>query len=87
MFAIVYSIPSFIYAITEERHCLEEYGDAYRDYMNRTPRWIGIPKSAWKRYIITARIPVRAECNYEVGIECEATEEESVAYGYAKLQT
>lgn len=29
----------------EERYCLEKYGEAYRDYMNRTPRWIGIPKS------------------------------------------
>ncbi len=29
----------------EERWCLEKYGDAYREYMNRTPRWIGIPKS------------------------------------------
>ncbi|MFC1989769.1 methyltransferase family protein [Chloroflexota bacterium] len=31
-------------AKTEERCCLERYGDAYREYMNRTPRWIGIPK-------------------------------------------
>jgi len=46
MFAIVYSILSFIYAITEERYCLAKYGDAYREYMTRTPRWIGIPKSA-----------------------------------------
>ncbi len=29
----------------EERWCLEKYGDAYREYMNRTPRWFGIPKS------------------------------------------
>jgi len=29
----------------EERVCLNKYGDAYREYMNRTPRWIGIPKS------------------------------------------
>jgi protein-S-isoprenylcysteine O-methyltransferase Ste14 len=29
----------------EERWCLEKYGDAYREYMNRTPRWIGFPKS------------------------------------------
>jgi protein-S-isoprenylcysteine O-methyltransferase Ste14 len=29
----------------EERYCLETYGDAYRTYMSRTPRWIGIPKS------------------------------------------
>ena len=29
----------------EERFCLEKYGDAYREYMNKTPKWIGIPKS------------------------------------------
>ena len=28
----------------EERYCLYRYGDSYREYMNRTPRWIGIPK-------------------------------------------
>ena len=33
---------------TEERCCLERYGDAYREYMNRTPRWIGIPKTEKK---------------------------------------
>ena len=31
-------------AILEERHCLEKYADAYREYMSVTPRWIGIPK-------------------------------------------
>jgi len=29
----------------EERFCLQKYGNAYREYMNRIPRWIGIPKS------------------------------------------
>ncbi len=29
----------------EERACLDTYGGEYRDYMNKTPRWIGIPKS------------------------------------------
>jgi len=28
----------------EEAQCLGHYGAAYREYMNRTPRWIGIPK-------------------------------------------
>ncbi len=28
----------------EERSCLEKYGDSYRKYMNRTPRWFGIPR-------------------------------------------
>jgi protein-S-isoprenylcysteine O-methyltransferase Ste14 len=30
----------------EERLCLETYGEAYREYMDRTPRWIGIPKKS-----------------------------------------
>jgi protein-S-isoprenylcysteine O-methyltransferase Ste14 len=29
----------------EERLCCEKYGDTYRDYMNRTPRWLGTLKS------------------------------------------
>lgn len=32
----------------EERLCLEKYGDAYREYMGRTPRWLGLPKSGRK---------------------------------------
>jgi protein-S-isoprenylcysteine O-methyltransferase Ste14 len=32
----------------EEAQCLGHYGAAYREYMNRTPRWIGIPKSEKK---------------------------------------
>ena len=31
-------------AVREERYCLEQYGDEYRVYLDRTPRWIGIPK-------------------------------------------
>jgi protein-S-isoprenylcysteine O-methyltransferase Ste14 len=34
--------------LVEERTCIEKYGDAYREYMNRTPRWIGIPKVGTK---------------------------------------
>lgn len=29
--------------IKEEKYCCVQLGDAYRDYMSRTPRWIGIP--------------------------------------------
>jgi protein-S-isoprenylcysteine O-methyltransferase Ste14 len=29
----------------EERYCLYRYGDSYREYRNKTPRWIGIPKA------------------------------------------
>jgi protein-S-isoprenylcysteine O-methyltransferase Ste14 len=31
--------------IPEERECCERFGDIYHKYMNRTPRWIGLPKS------------------------------------------
>jgi len=31
-------------AVDEELYCLQKYGYAYREYMNRTPRWIGILK-------------------------------------------
>ena len=30
---------------SEEPSLIEKYGGAYKEYMNRTPRWIGIPKS------------------------------------------
>jgi len=33
------------FASAEERYCLYIYGDDYLRYKNRTPRWIGIPKS------------------------------------------
>ena len=33
------------FALPEERMCCERFGDAYREYVNRTPRWIRIPKS------------------------------------------
>ncbi len=31
--------------VSEERSCLQKYGNAYQEYMNRIPRWLGIPKS------------------------------------------
>ena len=36
---------SVLVAPAEERFCCEKYGNTYREYMNRTPRWIGISKS------------------------------------------
>ncbi|GAJ21653.1 unnamed protein product, partial [marine sediment metagenome] len=44
LFTIVYSALSFVLVIPEERTCLEKYSDAYRKYINRTPRWIGVPR-------------------------------------------
>ena len=45
LLSVVYMIMPLLFIDTEERHCLKLYGDAYREYMNRTPRYIGIPKS------------------------------------------
>ena len=45
LLTIVYTGLGFMYAGSEERICLQKYGDAYQEYMERTPRWIGLPKS------------------------------------------
>jgi protein-S-isoprenylcysteine O-methyltransferase Ste14 len=44
MWAVLHSVA----VKDEERDCLERYGLAYREYMNRTPKWIGMPKSREK---------------------------------------
>jgi protein-S-isoprenylcysteine O-methyltransferase Ste14 len=45
VYTAVITAMSFYFAPLEEEACLEKYGAAYRDYMNRTPRWPGMPKS------------------------------------------
>jgi protein-S-isoprenylcysteine O-methyltransferase Ste14 len=45
LLTIGYTALGFMYAGSEEHVCLEKYGEAYREYMERTPRWIGWPKS------------------------------------------
>ncbi len=30
--------------VKEEEFCLNKFGKSYRDYLNRTPRWIGLPQ-------------------------------------------
>ncbi|UCD13700.1 MAG: isoprenylcysteine carboxylmethyltransferase family protein, partial [Thermoplasmatales archaeon] len=32
----------------EESECIKKYGKDYLEYMKRTPRWIGVPKSSKK---------------------------------------
>lgn len=41
---IVFVVGCVVFTNVEEQGCLQKYGDSYRAYMNRTPRWIGIPK-------------------------------------------
>lgn len=48
LLSIILIIMHFYNSIPEERECLEVYGNVYREYMNRTPRWVGIPKSEKK---------------------------------------
>lgn len=43
--AITWAVLLNISVKDEESYCLEKYGEAYRKYLTRTPRWIGIPKS------------------------------------------
>jgi protein-S-isoprenylcysteine O-methyltransferase Ste14 len=45
LFSIVFIIFSVILVTAEEHSCLKKFGDAYRVYMNRTPRWVGMPTS------------------------------------------
>lgn len=45
LYAAVFIILMRFSVEAEERFCLNKYGDAYYDYMNRTPRWIGFPKT------------------------------------------
>lgn len=45
VFTVVYMILMNSLAGAEERGCLEKYGDEYKEYMDGTPRWLGIPKT------------------------------------------
>jgi protein-S-isoprenylcysteine O-methyltransferase Ste14 len=51
IFLLVFAVQSVsirIAAVEEERFCLEKYGDAYREYIDKTPRWLVLPKSKRK---------------------------------------
>lgn len=45
LIAAVLTIITHFMILVEERTCLNKFGEAYREYMNKTPRWIGIPKA------------------------------------------
>jgi len=42
----LYQILNWGYGMLEEQGCLDHYGDSYREYMKRTPRWIGMPRTS-----------------------------------------
>jgi len=45
LFSILFAVIHLMNGIFEERLCLEAYNSVYQGYLDRTPRWIGIPKS------------------------------------------
>ena len=45
---VLQAVSTRIAAVGEERFCLEKYGEAYREYIDKTPRWLGLPKSSRK---------------------------------------
>jgi protein-S-isoprenylcysteine O-methyltransferase Ste14 len=42
---IIMEILNLIFIPAEEQYCLKRYGNDYKEYMKRTPRWIGLSKS------------------------------------------
>ncbi len=45
LFPIMVGVGAVYFIEMEEAQCIGHFGNAYREYMDRTPRWIGIPKS------------------------------------------
>ena len=43
--SIIMALCFYQEALIEERYCLNRYGNAYQEYISRTPRCIGIPKA------------------------------------------
>jgi len=45
LYSILFTILQHILTIPEERTCLAKYSDSYREYMNKTPKYIGRNKN------------------------------------------
>jgi protein-S-isoprenylcysteine O-methyltransferase Ste14 len=45
LITIICGIHLIIVAPAEEKYCIKKYGIVYKDYIKRTPRWIGLSKS------------------------------------------
>jgi protein-S-isoprenylcysteine O-methyltransferase Ste14 len=44
LLSVLFIVTHLMNGIFEERLCFKAYGNVYQDYLDRTPRWIGIPK-------------------------------------------
>ena len=50
--AIIIMVGAVVFIGIEEEQCLKKYGNVYRKYMDRIPRWTGIPKSKKINFLI-----------------------------------
>ena len=48
LLSVLFAVTHLMNGIYEERLCLVAYGSVYQEYLDRTPRWIGIPKARTK---------------------------------------
>jgi protein-S-isoprenylcysteine O-methyltransferase Ste14 len=44
-FSIIMALCFYQEALIEERYCFTRYGETYQEYIDRTPRWIGVLKN------------------------------------------
>ncbi|MEN8193588.1 MAG: isoprenylcysteine carboxylmethyltransferase family protein [Bacteroidota bacterium] len=45
LLSVILMVITHLAAIAEESTTIKKFGDAYKEYMAKTPRWIGLPKS------------------------------------------
>jgi protein-S-isoprenylcysteine O-methyltransferase Ste14 len=45
LIVIIVVIHQLLAMPAEEQYCLKKYGKEYQDYLKKTPRWIGLPKT------------------------------------------
>jgi protein-S-isoprenylcysteine O-methyltransferase Ste14 len=48
LLSVILMVVSHLLAIREESATTKKFGDVYKEYMARTPRWIGLPKAIGK---------------------------------------
>ncbi len=45
LITIIFTILTYFLILSEEEYCCKKYKNKFNDYMSKTPRWIGFPKS------------------------------------------
>jgi len=44
LISILFLVLTNIYVVAEERFCIKKYGNYYLEYLEKTPKWLGVPK-------------------------------------------